>query len=361
MHGYVMTLSTREGAAVTPDVPLFELVGHDPLWVLVNLPESQSASDRDRQRRRGARSGLPGPDVRRFDRLSVSGTGHEHAHAPRAHRARQSRRRAASRHVRRRVAVRAIAGRRAAGAERSGHPHRAPRRGDRRRGTRRISAGARRRRRRARRQNRHRVRARRRRPRGDVRTVPDRFGSEPAWRLQPDAGRRRTRAVHGHDRRGHPLVGRTTGCSCCSRPPSRRVGTGRGVAYAARRDSRSLRRAGDRTHHVSGAGAASGRGSGHLSADHDAAVGAARKDGARLFAVRRIVRIRAVRRRHRSVLGAFARTRVSVAGAGAAAGRRDRRRWVRMRPASAGSTNTHSSIAADATTSANCARCRTGS
>jgi Cu(I)/Ag(I) efflux system membrane fusion protein len=44
IHGYVMRLSTREGAAITPDVPLFELVGHDPLWVLVNLPESQSAS-----------------------------------------------------------------------------------------------------------------------------------------------------------------------------------------------------------------------------------------------------------------------------------------------------------------------------
>jgi Cu(I)/Ag(I) efflux system membrane fusion protein len=44
IHGYVMKLSTREGAAVTPDAPLFELVGHDPLWVLVNLPESQSAS-----------------------------------------------------------------------------------------------------------------------------------------------------------------------------------------------------------------------------------------------------------------------------------------------------------------------------
>jgi Cu(I)/Ag(I) efflux system membrane fusion protein len=44
IHGYVMTLSTREGAAVTPESPLFELVGHDPLWVIVNLPESQSAS-----------------------------------------------------------------------------------------------------------------------------------------------------------------------------------------------------------------------------------------------------------------------------------------------------------------------------
>ncbi len=44
MHGYVMTLSTREGAAVTPEVPLFELVAHDPLWVIVNLPEALSTS-----------------------------------------------------------------------------------------------------------------------------------------------------------------------------------------------------------------------------------------------------------------------------------------------------------------------------
>ena len=44
IHGYVMKLSTREGAAVAPDAPLFELVGHDPLWVMVNIPEAQSAS-----------------------------------------------------------------------------------------------------------------------------------------------------------------------------------------------------------------------------------------------------------------------------------------------------------------------------
>jgi Cu(I)/Ag(I) efflux system membrane fusion protein len=42
MHGYVMTLLAREGSAVAPEAPLFELVGHDPLWVIVNLPESQS-------------------------------------------------------------------------------------------------------------------------------------------------------------------------------------------------------------------------------------------------------------------------------------------------------------------------------
>lgn len=44
MHGYVMTLSTREGAAIAPEAPLFELVGHDPLWVIVDLPEALSAS-----------------------------------------------------------------------------------------------------------------------------------------------------------------------------------------------------------------------------------------------------------------------------------------------------------------------------
>ena len=86
-----------------------------------------------------------------------------------------------------------------------------------------------------------------------------------------------------------------------------------------------------------------------------------REVGARLLAVRRIVRIRAVRRRHRSVLGALARTRVSVAGAGAAAGGRIGGARARMRPGSAGSTNTRWSIAAGRTTSANCARCRIGS
>lgn len=44
LHGYVMALLTREGAAVAPDAPLFELVGHDPLWVIVELPESLAAA-----------------------------------------------------------------------------------------------------------------------------------------------------------------------------------------------------------------------------------------------------------------------------------------------------------------------------
>ena len=50
-----------------------------------------------------------------------------------------------------------------------------------------------------------------------------------------------------------------------------------------------------------------------------------RQDGARLFVLRRIVRLRAVRGRHRSVLGALAGARVPEPGAGAAAGRREGR------------------------------------
>ena len=73
-----------------------------------------------------------------------------------------------------------------------------------------------------------------------------------------------------------------------------------------------------------GPGAAHRREPGHLPADHDDAVGAGRQDGARLFVLRRLVRVRAVRGRHRSVLGALARARVPEPGAVTAA-RRARR------------------------------------
>ena len=75
-----------------------------------------------------------------------------------------------------------------------------------------------------------------------------------------------------------------------------------------------------------GPGAADRREPGHLSADHDHAVGAGREDGARLFVLRRFVRLRAVRGRHRPVLGALARARVPEPGAVAAAGGRRRPR-----------------------------------
>ena len=90
-------------------------------------------------------------------------------------------------------------------------------------------------------------------------------------------------------------------------------------AHAARRDPGSLRRAGDHPHDVSGPGAADRREPGHVSARDDDAVGARREDRARLFVLRRLVRLRPVRGRHRSVLGALARARVPEPGAVAAA------------------------------------------
>ena len=141
----------------------------------------------------------------------------------------------------------------------------------------------------------------------------------------------------------------------------RGVGRLRGAAHAARCAARSLRRAGHHPHDLSGTGAAHRRGPGHLSADDDDAVGAGREDGARLFVLRRLVRLHPVRRRHRSVLGALARARVSQPGAGAAAGageararaRCDRRRLdlpVRARRPLRPARSRRS-----------CARCRTGS
>ena len=121
----------------------------------------------------------------------------------------------------------------------------------------------------------------------------------------------------------HPLVG--------AQPPPGRVcrrlpDAGRrlcGVARAARRHSRSLRRAGDRLHGISRPGAAGGRGSGHLSADHGDAERAEIEGGARLLVLRRLLRLRHLRGRHRPLLGALARARISQFGRPPAARRRD--------------------------------------
>jgi Cu(I)/Ag(I) efflux system membrane protein CusA/SilA len=61
-------------------------------------------------------------------------------------------------------------------------------------------------------------------------------------------------------------------------------------------------------------GAAGGRGSGHLSAHHLDAGGAARQGGARLLDVRRVLRVCDLRGRHRHLLGAFARAGVPELG-----------------------------------------------
>jgi Cu(I)/Ag(I) efflux system membrane protein CusA/SilA len=75
-----------------------------------------------------------------------------------------------------------------------------------------------------------------------------------------------------------------------------------------------------------------------------------RQDGARLLVLRRQLRLRAVRRRHRPVLGALARAGVPEPGAVAAAASAQPRRSGRMPPAWAGSTSTRWSTAAAAWT-----------
>ena len=64
-----------------------------------------------------------------------------------------------------------------------------------------------------------------------------------------------------------------------------------------------------------GPGAAGGRGPGHLSADDGDADRAEIEGGARLLVLRRLVRLRHLRRRHRSLLGAQPRARISQRGA----------------------------------------------
>ena len=88
-----------------------------------------------------------------------------------------------------------------------------------------------------------------------------------------------------------------------------------GASHAARRDPGSVRRAGHRQDRVPGPGAAGHGGSGDLSADERHAGRARRGARARLFVFRRIVCLRDFRGRHRSLLGAHARARISEPGA----------------------------------------------
>ena len=129
------------------------------------------------------------------------------------------------------------------------------------------------------------------------------------------------------------------------------------VAGTARCHSRPLRRSGHCLHRVSWPSAASGRGSGHLSADHGNAHCAAVKSGARLLVLRGLVRLRHLRGWDRHLLGALrvleylnAAARRLPAGVTPASDRTP--------PASVGSTNT--SYAERRRTSPNCAPSRTG-
>ena len=125
-----------------------------------------------------------------------------------------------------------------------------------------------------------------------------------------------------NDCRPHPLVGAQPAAGRVRRRLPDAGRPLRGVAGAARRDSRSLRRAGHRLHRISRPGAAGGRGSGHLSAHHGDAERAEIEGGARLLVLRRLVRLRDLRGRHRPLLGALARAGISQFGRPPAAGRR---------------------------------------
>jgi hypothetical protein len=85
-----------------------------------------------------------------------------------------------------------------------------------------------------------------------------------------------------------------------------RLGHLRRAAHAHRRAARSLRRAGDRLYRIPGAGAAGGRGSGHLPAHHGDAGGTQIPGGARLLVLRRVLRLYHFRGRYRHLLGPFA-------------------------------------------------------
>ncbi len=127
---------------------------------------------------------------------------------------------------------------------------------------------------------------------------------------------------------------------------------------AARRHPRSLRHAGHRLHRVFGPGAAGHRGSGHLSAVDGHAVGAEIQGGPRFLVLRRLVRLRHLRGRHRHLLGALARARISVRRGTRSCQLASRRRSGPTRPASAGSTSTPSWRPSARLPS--CARRRTG-
>ena len=146
-------------------------------------------------------------------------------------------------------------------------------------------------------------------------SIPDRLRGEPAVRShrrqhsstrprEAQRASRRRAPEHGHDR-ARSFAGRSAiGCSCCS---PRLLLAAWGVGPCCARRSTRLPDLSDvqviiRTH-VSRPGAAHRRGPGHVSAHDDDALGARREDRARLLVLRRLVRLRPVRRRHRSRTG----------------------------------------------------------
>ncbi len=90
--------------------------------------------------------------------------------------------------------------------------------------------------------------------------------------------------------------------------------------HAAGGPPRPLRCAGHHQDRVPRTGAAGGGGPGHLSADHRHAVGAQGQGGAGLFLLRRQLRLRHLRGRHRHVLGPLPGAGVPQRGGGGAPG-----------------------------------------
>ena len=142
-----------------------------------------------------------------------------------------------------------------------------------------------------------------------------------------------------HDRCPDPLVGGEP-LSCAHRHglPGR-SGTLVGVAHAGRRATGPVRHPGHRAHQLSRQAAPGGRGPGHLPADDDHAQRARRQDGARLFLLRRLLRLRPLRRQDRPY---WARSRVVeyLNQVQSKLPLAPRRRSVPTPPASAGSTST---------------------
>ena len=167
------------------------------------------------------------------------------------------------------------------------------------------------------------IRRRRRRRRGRRRLgqLPDRR------RKQSEGGAEGICGARQHTRRmirpPHRLVGPQPAAGAVRH---RLCGRGRHLRAdpsAARCHSRSLRHPGHRLHRISRPGAAGDRGPGHLSADDRDADRAEVEGGARLLVLRRLVRLRHLRGRHRHLLGALARARIPQRRDLAVAGRRD--------------------------------------
>ena len=126
-----------------------------------------------------------------------------------------------------------------------------------------------------------------------------------------------------HDRPPHRLVGPQPAAGAVRHRLRRRGRHLRAGPSAARRHPGSLRHPGHRLHGISRPGAAGDRGPGHLSADDGHADRAEVEGRARLLVLRRLVRLRHLRGRHRHLLGAFARARIPQRRGLAAARRRD--------------------------------------